>query len=56
MEQGLDGAHARVGVEMALDGIAMEEVVQGEEAHALVMGHVRPARSPRARPRDLPGG
>ena len=50
MEQRLDGTHPRVGVEMALDRIAMEEIVQREEAHALMMGQVRSARSLHARP------
>src|ERR1039458_2600274 len=39
-EQRLKGLHPRVGMETARDGIAMEQVVQGEETHALVMRHV----------------
>ena len=41
LEQGLEGAHARVAVEAARERVALEEVGQREERHPLVMGHVR---------------
>ncbi len=40
MKQWLDRAHARVVVEMVLDGIAMEEIGQRQESHSLMMGHI----------------
>ena len=39
-EQGLNGTHACVGMKMALDRIAMEEVGQRQETHALMMRQV----------------
>ncbi len=40
MEQRLDRAHARIGVETALDTVAVEEIGQRQQTHALMMGHV----------------
>src|SRR3990172_5983469 len=40
MEQGLNGTHACVGMKMALDRIAIEEVGQRQETHALMMRQV----------------
>jgi hypothetical protein len=52
VEQWLDRAHARVGMETALDKIVMDEVGQRQETHALMISHIRsydhPALAPTA--------
>ena len=40
LKQGLDRAHARVGVEMAPEAVVMQEIGQRQETHALMMRHV----------------
>ena len=40
LEQGLKGTHSRIAVKTAGEGVAMEEIGQRQEGHALVMGHV----------------
>ena len=54
VEEGLDGADARVGVEMAPDGIVVEKVVQRQEAHPLVVTHERADDHPAAAFGDSP--
>ncbi len=40
LEQGLEGTHPGIAVKTARERVAMEEVGQRQETHALVMGHV----------------
>ena len=39
-QQRFDGADAQIGVEAALHDVAMQHVVERQQAHALVMRHV----------------
>ena len=41
LKQRLGGLHARLGVEAALHQVAMQCIAEGQQAHALVVGHVR---------------
>ena len=50
VKQRLDRANARVRVETAPDGIAMDKVDEREESHSLMMGHIRPYDQPALAP------
>ena len=47
VKQGLGCTHARVGSEMALEGIVMKEICQRQKTHALVIRHVGPHDDPK---------